>query len=51
MSAATERLSEEQRAALWKWRWLGWRRSNPAFKASMLLAATVALIILAVSMN
>ncbi len=35
-------ISEEQREALWKWRWLGWRKSTPAFKASLVLLAAAA---------
>lgn len=31
------RLTQVQRDALWKWRWLGWRESTPAFKFSMVL--------------
>jgi hypothetical protein len=34
-------LTEKQRDALWKWRWLGLRGSTPAFKASLILAATM----------
>lgn len=37
MAPITDRLSTKQREALWKWRWLGWRDSTPAFKASMAL--------------
>lgn len=38
-----EPLSQEQREALWKWRWLGWRDSTPAFKASLALLAMAGL--------
>jgi hypothetical protein len=43
-------LSEEQRSALWKWRWLGLRNSTPAFKAilALLAAVTFALVSYAV---
>jgi len=34
-----DHLSQRQREALWKWRWLGWRESTPAFKASLALVA------------
>lgn len=34
-----DRLTERQRAALWTWRWLGWRDSTPAFKLSLALLA------------
>ena len=43
MKSATDRLTGAQRDALWKWRWLGWRQSTPAFKASMALLALLAL--------
>lgn len=45
-----DRLTERQRAALWRWRWLGWRESTPAFKASLaaLVMAGVALLAWAV---
>ena len=36
-------LNHEQRDAIWKWRWLGWRGSTPAFKASIVLLALLAL--------
>lgn len=35
-------ISAEQRDALWKWRWLGWRDSTPAFKACLALLAAIA---------
>jgi len=38
---APSRLSAEQREAIGKWRWLGWRGSTPAFKASLALLAAV----------
>lgn len=38
-----EPLSQKQREALWKWRWLGWRDSTPAFKASLALLAMAGL--------
>lgn len=40
-------LDERRRAALWKWRWLGWRESTPAFKASLFLLGAVALALVA----
>jgi hypothetical protein len=43
MKTANDRLTQAQRDALWKWRWLGWRHSTPAFKASMTLLALLAL--------
>jgi hypothetical protein len=36
-------LTQEQRDAIWKWRWLGWRGSTPAFKGSMVVLAVLAL--------
>ena len=45
MGTPTDRLSQAQRDVLWKWRWLGWRDSTPAFKVSMavLILAAIAL--------
>lgn len=43
MGIADEHLSELQREALWKWRWLGWRDSTPAFKATVVMLAIAAL--------
>lgn len=40
-----ERLSERQRDALWKWRWLGWRDSTPGFKITLALLGIAALAI------
>jgi len=51
MSTVTDHLSEKQREALWKWRWLGWRDSTPAFKASIALAVIAALAILVVGLS
>ena len=34
-------LTARQRDAVWKWRWLGFRDSTPAFKASLVLLAVV----------
>jgi hypothetical protein len=39
MTSARESLMQEQRDAIWKWRWLGLRKSTPAFKASLVLLA------------
>jgi hypothetical protein len=38
---AAEALSSRQKDALWKWRWLGFRESTPAFKASLVLLGAV----------
>jgi hypothetical protein len=35
-------LSERRHAALWKWQWLGWRESTPAFKVSIALLCAMA---------
>lgn len=43
MAKTSDRLTETQRDALWKWRWLGWRDSTPAFKASIALLTLLAL--------
>jgi hypothetical protein len=39
MSARDDNLTQRQRDAIWKWRWLGFRDSTPAFKASMVVLA------------
>lgn len=36
------RLTDTQRDAIGKWRWLGWRNSTPAFKAALTLLAAIA---------
>ncbi len=40
-------LTDLQRESLWKWRWLGWRNSTPAFKASMVVLAIAAAVVVA----
>jgi len=47
----TSRLTEAQRDALWKWRWLGWRESTPAFKVSIGALAAIALAIAVVAIR
>ena len=44
----TEQRQAMQREAIWTWRWLGWRNSTPAFKASVAILgfASVALAVL-----
>lgn len=42
MATTNNHVSERQREALWKWRWLGWRDSTPAFKGSLVLLALCA---------
>jgi hypothetical protein len=34
-------LQQRRRDAIWKWRWLGFRDSTPAFKASLVLLIAV----------
>ncbi len=43
MAIRDKGLTQEQSDALWKWRWLGWRGSTPAFKASIVVLALLAL--------
>ncbi len=45
------RLTEVQRAALWKWRWLGVTKGTPAFQATLLVLeiAAFALAITAIT--
>lgn len=45
-TAIEDRLTQKQRDALWKWRWLGWRDSTPAFKASLVLCVVALAVIL-----
>ncbi len=45
MRARDEHLSQLQRDAIWKWRWLGWKNSTPAFKGSLILLAVAAAVI------
>ncbi len=40
-----DRLTEVQRDSLWKWRWLGFRNSTPAFKGSLVLLGIATLYI------
>jgi hypothetical protein len=44
---ASDGLSARRREALWKWRWLGFRDSTPAFKASLVLLAAMLLALIA----
>jgi len=46
-----ERLTDEQRDALWKWRWLGWRASTPAFKASLVVLGVAAVALAGVALR
>jgi len=45
--ALGRRISELQREALWKWRWLGWENATPAFKASIAVLAVAAAVVAA----
>lgn len=38
-----EELRQVQRDAIWKWRWLGFRNSTPAFKGSLVLLGVAAI--------
>lgn len=51
MKTVDRYLSATQREALWKWRWLGWRRSTPAFKLSLVLLAFAAAALLAFTLR
>jgi len=43
MATSDDRLAQTRRDALWKWRWLGWRDSTPAFKLSIAVLVLVAI--------
>jgi len=47
MSEDHDQLRQMQRDALWKWRWLGFRNSTPAFKGSLIILAVAAVCIVA----
>jgi len=47
MDEARRTLRQEQRDAIWKWRWLGWRKSTPGFKGALVLCAAAAVAIAA----
>ena len=47
MDEARRTLRQEQRDAIWKWRWLGWRKSTPGFKGALVLCAIAAVAIAA----
>jgi hypothetical protein len=40
-----DKLRQMQRDAIWKWRWLGFRNSTPAFKGSLVVLGSVAVLI------
>lgn len=37
MNERREQLHQKQCAAIWKWRWLGWRDSTPGFKGMLVV--------------
>ncbi|KAF0208663.1 MAG: hypothetical protein Q8S43_11265 [Actinomycetota bacterium] len=47
LMALRRHLSELQREALWKWRWLGWSNATPAFKASIYVLIVAAAVVAA----
>jgi len=47
MSIGREELHQRQREAIWKWQWLGFRDSTPAFKASLVILGLAALALAA----
>jgi len=47
MSEHDDRIRELRRDAIWKWRWLGFRNSTPAFKGSLVTLAVAAAYIVA----
>lgn len=51
MTQPHDRLTDTQRDALWKWRWLGLRGSTPAFKASLVLLGIAAVWVGAVALR
>jgi hypothetical protein len=50
MPVRNEYLTPAQRDGLWKWRWLGFRESTPAFKASLVILGLLAIAIFALSL-
>ncbi|MEI7437338.1 MAG: hypothetical protein WCL16_11110 [bacterium] len=51
MATSDDRRSRKQRDALWRWRWLGWRDSTPAFKVSIAALVLVAIAFAVVSLR
>lgn len=49
MASSEDTRRQRQLDAIWKWRWLGWRDSTPAFKASIALLALLALALVVVA--
>jgi hypothetical protein len=40
-----DQLTQIQRDAIWKWRWLGFRNSTPGFKGSLVILGVAAIYI------
>lgn len=51
MTGLHGRLSEIQEEALWKWRWLGWRESTPAFKLSLAMLSVPCLVLVVLALR
>ena len=51
MNPVDDRLNQTRRDALWKWRWLGWKGSTPAFKASIALLILLAFVLAFVALR
>lgn len=49
--ATNEERVELQRDGIWKWRWLGWRDSTSAFKASMAILGIAAIALAVFAMR
>jgi hypothetical protein len=45
MNRHRDQFRQLQREALWKWRWLGFRNSTPAFKGSVVILVVAAISI------
>ena len=45
MPRQREQLRQTQRDAIWKWRWLGLRKSTPGFKGAIVVLIVVAVIV------
>ncbi len=44
-------MRQRQRDAIWKWRWLGFRESTPAFKGSLVILACFAAYVAFVALS
>ena len=49
MANSDDRLAQTRRDAIWKWRWLGWRDSTPAFKVSIAVLVLVGIALAVVA--